>query len=182
MKRVVGMVALAMLLALGACPAGSKQPTPDQPITEDQGSGRMSDMTKKPTGSGSFVRGAAVSPAAALITWLDAQKLGDQPRLLRLPVVLQRGQTGFSTRGAKIGGGADAVEIYVNDAALGIGVAQQARSLCPTEPTCAVWLEGYWRGKQDDAYTFDAMKLHAPIAADAVAAASHAEVEGESGN
>jgi hypothetical protein len=131
---------------------------------------------------GTFVRGPSVTPGDKLIAWLDAQTVGGEPRLVRLPVVLSKGPSGFSTRGARIGAAAGALEIHCNDAALGIGLADRARQHCKQAPTCAMWLEGYWRGKQDGDYTFDVMKLHAPIAPDAVEGASFAEVQGDSGN
>jgi hypothetical protein len=139
-------------------------------------SARIETHTSQPV----FVRGAAVRPVDELIAWLDAQTVNGEPRLLRLPIVLHRGDVGFSLRGARIGRDPDAVEIYVNDASLGIGVADRARTLCPIEATCALWLEGYWRREHDGAYRFDVSKIDEQIAA--LADASHVEVESESGN
>jgi len=188
---MIRAVAMAVLLALAACPRGAPSPATDKPGSSqlgvdpsgsNQGSAAVTDMTKRPDpAGGAFVPGAAVTPAAALIAWLDAQQRDGQPRLIRLPIVLARGSVGWSTRGAKIGGAADAVEIFVNDAALGIGLADKAHMLCKADASCAVWLVGYWRGKQDDAYQFDVVKIGERITADAIAAAGHAEVEGQSG-
>ncbi|MDB4961409.1 MAG: hypothetical protein JWP01_1408 [Myxococcales bacterium] len=141
---------------------------------------RMSDRIETRTSQVVFVRGAAVSPVDVLIAWLDAQTLNGEPRLLRLPIVLHLGDAGFLLRGARIGREPDALAIYVNDASLGIGVADRARTLCPTATTCALWLEGYWRREHDGAYRFDVSKIHEQIAGHADA--SHVEVEGESGN
>jgi hypothetical protein len=131
---------------------------------------------------GTFVRGPTLTPADALIAWLDKQVLAGEPRLVRLPVILEKGKVGFSTRGARIGASRDAVEIYCNDSKLGVGLADRARSQCRDQDTCAMWLEGYWHGMQDGAYTFAVTKIHARIAPGEVAAASYAEVQGESGN
>jgi hypothetical protein len=124
-----------------------------------------------------FVRGPAVIPADKLVVWLDRQQADGKPRLVRLPVVLKRQAVGFSIHGARVGVGPDALEIYCNDAALGIGLADRARSPCTEEPQCAMWLEGYWRGKKDGDYTFDVVRVHAPIAPADLAAADYAEVE-----
>lgn len=140
-------------------------------------------MKLKPDDAGGvFVRGAAITPRDQLIAWLDQQVRDGQPRLLRLPIVLARRGPGFTTAGAKVGTANDALELYVNDTALGIGLADRARTACKGQPVCAMWLEGYWRGEQDGDYTFDVVKVGDPIAPDALAAASFAEVEGESGN
>ena len=140
-------------------------------------------MKKTPDhGGGAFVRGPSVTPGDALIAWLEQQTSGGEPKLVRLPVVLAHDGFAYTTVGAKIGAGEGAVTIYANDAALGIGLAQQARTQCKDAATCAWWLVGYWRGQQDGDYTFDVMKIDAPISPDALADASHAEVEGDSGN
>ena len=137
------------------------------------------DMTKKPDqGGGAFVRGTSVTPTDQLIAWFDQQKRNGEPRLTRVPLVLKKGQVGFSTRGARIG----SLEVYANDAALGMGLADRARSKCKGADQCAFWVEGYWRGKAEDSYQFDVTKVGEPIAVTELAAASFVEVEGESGN
>ena len=74
------------------------------------------------------------------------------------------------------------LEVYANDAALGMGLADRARSKCKGADQCAFWVEGYWRGKAEDSYQFDVTKVGEPIAVTELAAASFVEVEGESGN
>ena len=133
-------------------------------------------------GGGTFVRGVAVTPRDQLLVWLGQQVRDGQPRLVRLPFVLRRKGPRFSTSGAKIGGAPDAVEVFLNDAALGIGLADVARTTCKDAETCALWLDGYWKGEEAGAFTFDVMKVGQTIAPDAIAAANFAEVEGESGN
>jgi hypothetical protein len=174
-------LAAVLIAGLLACTGAANPGKPDKrPAPEDTraGSARepMTNMTSDM--GGSFLRGSAVTPADQLVAWLDQQVRGGEPLRVRLPVVLANDGFGFSTMGARIGGSADAVTIFVNDAALGIGLAQQARKQCQDEPTCAMWLEGYWRGKQDGEYTFEVTRIHGRIAADALAAATHAEVEG----
>lgn len=95
-----------------------------------------------------FVVGAALRPADELRAWLAA----NAGRRLRLPVVLGRGVVGFSLRGARIGGEADALTIRCDDCALGIGLADRARQAAGAAATCALWLEGFWRGGEDDPY------------------------------
>jgi len=118
-----------------------------------------------------FVVGAALRPAEALRAWLAA----NEGRRLRLPVVLTRGVVGFSLRGARIGGSADALTIRCDDCALGIGLADRARYVAGDEATCAVWLEGFWRGEDGDPY-LAVFKVGEPISPDELAAAG-AEIE-----
>src|SRR5689334_21407340 len=69
-----------------------------------------------------FVRGAALSPAQQLLVWIEGQHRDHEPRLIRLPVILERGQVGFSLHAARIGTAADAPAIEIRDAALGVGL------------------------------------------------------------
>lgn len=177
MTRASMVVATAIVLA---CNGGSKSTTLRPPSPGDaQGSGSVK-MT--PDSPGSFVRGPAVTPAEQLIAWLDSQQRNGEPRLVRLPVVLGKRGPKFSTVGARIGGAPDALTVFVDDAKLGIGLADRARTACKDAPSCALWLEGYWRGQQDGDYTFEVVTVRETIAPEALADASYAEVEGESGN
>jgi hypothetical protein len=136
---------------------------------------------KQPTGSAQFVKGAPLTPAKELVAWFEAQRRGGEPRLTRIPIVLQRGQVGFSPRGVRIGSSPDALEVFVSDAALGIGITERARQ-CP-DPTCPFVVEGYWRGDADGGYHYEIRGAgHAPITAEELAAITHAEVEGENDN
>lgn len=123
-----------------------------------------------------FVHGVSTSPADALMTWLE-RHVHDHRRL-RLPVVLARGAVWFSLRDARIGGGPDALTILCDDSALGVGLAERARQACGDAPTCALWLEGYWRG--GDERVFKVVKAGPPLAPAALATAV-AEVEEPSG-
>lgn len=139
-------------------------------------------MKKTPVPPGRFVRGAAVTPADELRAWLDSQQRGGELRLVRLPVVLAHHGPGFSTAGARIGGGPAALTVFLDDSRLGIGLADRARMACKDADACALWVEGFWRGEQDGGYTFEVRAVREPIALEELAAASHAEVEGERGN
>lgn len=119
-----------------------------------------------------FVPGVATSPSAALLAWLEARRA--EGARLRLPVVLVRGDVGFSLRDARIGGGPDAPTIVCDDSALGVGLAERARQACGDAPICALWLEGHWRG--GDGRVFAVVKTGPAIAAEALALAA-AEVE-----
>jgi hypothetical protein len=179
MRRAsVIVVALAAVLA---CNGASKETTP-RPVGSGDDVRGSATVTMTPDSPGSFVRGAALVPADQLIAWLDSQKRGDEPRLLRLPVVLARRGPRFSTVGARVGGGSDALAVVLDDSKLGIGLADRARTACKDAATCALWVEGYWRGESDGAYTFEVVAVRDPIAPDQLASASHAEVQGESGN
>jgi hypothetical protein len=176
-------VVVTALAAVLACNGASKETTP-RPVGSGDDVRGSATVTMTPDSPGSFVRGAALVPADQLIAWLDGQKRGDEPRLIRLPVVLARRGPKFSTVGARVGGAPDGLAVFLDDAKLGIGLADRARTACndASATTCALWVEGYWRGERDGDYTFEVMAVRDPIAPDQLAGASHAEVQGESGN
>jgi len=165
-------LALAALVIAG-CGKGA---TVDKP----SGNGSMNKTTTKGPNA-TFERGPALTPKDKLVEWLDGQKLDGKPRLLRLPIVLSRGQVGFDISKVKVGAGGDALEVYANDSSMGVGLGDRADNQCGDAPTCAFRVEGYWRGKQSGGLQFDVNKAE-PLAPDALAAATYAEVEGESGN
>ena len=72
--------------------------------------------------------------------WLDKQT-----GLVKLPVTLERGQVGFTSRGAKCG----AVVFRCDDTKLGVSLADRARQACADAATCQLWLLGNWKpGKE----------------------------------
>ena len=176
-----------LLASLAACASDSASSKNQTPTTSGPAGGSGSAVSTmkpgnlKPTGGGTFVKGAALTPAKELVAWFEAQQRDGQPRLTRVPIVLKRGDVGFSSRGARIGGSPDALEVFVSDAALGIGIADRARKC--TGDTCPFLVEGYWRGDEDGAYHYEIRSAgREPITSDELATISHAEVEGESGN
>lgn len=198
---------LVMVLALGFAACGkSTQPAADDkrpgagdattpPVTGSSdnvagsagSAGSGSSTVMKTPGSGSaatFVKGSALSPSKDLLEWLGKQKVNGQPRLLRLPLVLTKGPTGFDVSKARLGNGADALVVYANDASLGVGLAMRANQACKDSgaTTCAFWVEGYWNEKSLAGGPELDVKKAEPLAAGDLASATHAEVEGESGN
>lgn len=173
-------LAAALVVMVAACNGGPKSTAPRPPVPVD--AQESAAVNKTTPNAGRFERGPQVTPVEQLIAWLDAQQRDGKPRLVRLPVVLARRGPGFSTVGARIGGASDALTVFVDDAKLGIGLADRARTACKDTPTCALWLEGYWRGQLDGDYTFEVTAVRDPIALDALVAAGFAEVEGEGGN
>lgn len=165
------------LVALVIAGCGKSASVVDNPTNGNQIGSNMS----KP-GSGSkatFVKGVALTPKDKLVEWLDAQKRGREARLVRLPVVLPKVDGVYDISKAKIGAAADALELYANDATLGVGLADRA-SGCKG-PTCAFLVEGYWRGKKAGGYELEVNKAEL-LPDDRLAATTSAEVEGESGN
>ena len=124
----------------------------------------------------SFVRGPSTSPAGALEAWLDQQPGDGEPPRLRLPVVLQPAQVGFSLRDARIGNGADALVVRLDDTALGIGLADHARRHCQGQTRCALWIEGHW-GRVEGQPRVRVLKMHAPVSLAELEGAMHVEVE-----
>lgn len=140
-------------------------------------------MMKTPKSEATFVKGAPLSPKDGLVTWMDSQLFDGKPRLLRLVIVLPKGQLGYEIDKARVGTATDALVVVANDAALGVGLADRAADKCDgtDAPTCAFRVEGYWRGKKTAGLQFDVNKAEY-LAPDQAAAITHAEVEGESGN
>jgi hypothetical protein len=129
-----------------------------------------------PTAAG-FARGVALVPAADLVRWLAEQKRDiGKPVKLRLPVTLifkDTNQLGIAN--ATIGSAADAPSVKLDDSALGVGIMDRIHGKCPGATTCAVWLEGNWRGIVDGKGQFFVTKVGPMI--EAGAAPDHAEIE-----
>jgi len=106
----------------------------------------MITQNKTPDAGSSFDGAQPLTPADKLLAWLDEQKRIDEPRLLKLPVVLAKGAMGYGTANAKIGDAPDAITVFLDDSALGMGIADRARS-CNGKPRCAMLVEAYWAGK-----------------------------------
>ena len=122
-------------------------------------------------------RAAGSKGAADLIAWFEAQQRNGEPRMTRVAIVMKKGDAGWSTNGVKLG----ALEVFVSDAALGQGMAMRAMKC--KDATCPFIVEGFWRGKEDDRYRYEIRNApKSPATADELAAFTHVEVEGESGN
>ena len=126
-----------------------------------------------------FVKGAALTPKDKLVQWLDSQKRNGEPRLVRVPVVLRKIDGMYDISKARLGTAADALELYVNDASLGVGLADRAGQ--QDGETAAFLVEGYWRGNSGPGFELEIRKAEA-LPQDRAAEVKFAEVEGESGN
>lgn len=164
---------LAALLCLG-CGCG-KSAVVDKP---SNGSQTGDQMTKNDTGG--FDKGADLVPKDKLIAWLDSQKRNGEPRLIRVPLVLPHADGFFDTSKARLGAAEGALEVYANDAALGVGLADRAQQKCGDKP-CAFLVEGYWRGEQAGSYELEINKAE-PLPEDKLGSATFAEVQGDAGN
>lgn len=166
-------------LLLVACTGGKAAPTPTT-VGSAPGDDSMPTMMKPgaPKPSVNWVKGPALSASAAeLIAWFDAQKRGDEPRMTRVAIVMKKGDAGWSTNGVKLG----SLEVFISDAALGQGMAMRAMKC--KDATCPFIVEGFWRGQEDGRYRYEIRNApKSPATADELAAFTHAEVEGESGN
>jgi hypothetical protein len=173
---------LAALLV--ACTSGkpAKDPSPNggSVVAADAGSGSMADMKKPgaPKPSVNWTKGPALSSSASdLVAWFEAQKRNGEPRMTRVPIVMKKGDTGWSTQGVKLG----ALDVRISDAALGMSMAMRAQKC--KDATCPFLVEGFWRGKDDGSYHYEIRNApKQPLTADELAAVTHVEVEGESGN
>lgn len=100
-----------------------------------------------------FKAGPAVAKSKELLAWL-----GSHTGLIKLPVVLTKGPMGFSNRAAKVGSTA----IVIDDAALGISLADRATQLCESGP-CELWLLGTWKGTSGKDLVFQVTKVDGAI-------------------
>lgn len=147
------LLVLAASLAV-ACP-GKRAPEPAPPaastdavvaVPPDAPAGDAM-ATKDPNAApGSFSRGPSITPAAALVAWLDEGNTDLGRRTVRLPVWLT--VSGTSVKAARIGAAdaPDAIALKLKDAKLGISLADHARRACRGAPACGLWLEGTWAG------------------------------------
>lgn len=159
-----------MLLCVG-CGKGAAVDKPGH------GSQPKDTMTKSDNG---FDKGADLLPTDKLIAWLDGQKRGEEPRLIRVPLVVPFVDGMFDVSKARLGAAEGALEVYANDTALGVGLADRAQQKCGQE-ACAFLVEGYWRGQQAGAYELEVNKAEL-LAKDLLGQATFAEVQGERGN
>lgn len=89
-------------------------------------------------------RGPAIVPSSALHAWLDDHN----GTMIRLPVVVEAEVLGLGA--SWIGTStadptADAIRLFLDDSAMGIGVSDHLRTLCGQPPVrCVVWLDGFW--------------------------------------
>ena len=129
-------------------------------------------LNHMPTAPVNWQRGPALTSAPLeLLTWFEAQTDNGNARLTRVPVVLHKRATGWSTTGAQIG----ALEVHLNDAALGIGMAM--RALACAQDQCAFLVEGWFRGVVNGAYEFEiGLASETAMTAEAYAGITHVEV------
>lgn len=132
-----------------------------------------------------WTKGVAVTPTDQLLTWLDAQKRDGEALLIKVPVVVGKGfGPGFDISNSKIG----ELEVVLDDTALGVGVADKAMSFCRGKDSCAMWLEGYWKGKgapgafNPNDYEFKVTKIVEQIADLASANETFVETAGPNAN
>ncbi len=124
-----------------------------------------------------FVRGPALQPKTEFISWLEGHILNGGRRQIRVPLILKQGKVGFALQGARIGSAADAIEVYADDSALGIGLANRALTHCKGRKICALWVEGRLTWEDGGSFRLDVIKFNSAIAPETLAAADYIEVE-----
>ena len=137
---------LPWLLALGcATPVHTHVPT--EPPLES----RPMQLAAPPTLA--FVHGPSTASAETLRRWLEQQHDS-----VRLPVMVTLGTARSTVAAAQVlTGTKDSFPLTLDDSALGISLADRARTACPDADQCALWLEGTWR----NAGLFVTRALHA---------------------
>jgi hypothetical protein len=127
-----------------------------------------------------FVRGPALAPADQLLAWLEDRRRDAKPRLVRVPVVLATAAGALDLASARLGAGADALAVRLDDSLLGVGLEWHAKRDCKGQSSCAFWVHGYVRGTADGAPQLDLVKMEAHIPPEDLPAAGYAEVESDS--
>lgn len=169
----VALVIFALILPAFSATTNARAPqTKSNPQSKAGMKSKTSDLPLK-----KFVRGPSLQPKAEFVAWVESHIRSGSKRYLRVPLVLKRGQVGFSLGGARIGPAADAIEVYANDSALGIGLADRALTHCKGRKTCAFWVEGRLAKEPNGTYRLDVMRFVSPIQPGALASANYVEVE-----
>jgi hypothetical protein len=90
---------------------------------------------------GTFAPGIALDqPAAALWAAIAAPALAGRRLIVPVQVELEL----HMVRRVRLGFGADAPVLPVDDSRLGIGLADRTRQRCPDRTPCTLWLVGVW--------------------------------------
>jgi hypothetical protein len=134
---------------------GTAEPSP--PAEPANPGGTMNeDRRKKPEPPRNFVDGPTIDPPAKLLEWLEKTATAEPKRHIRLPVVVRfADQHRIGLAGGHIGVSLavtpDAIQVSLDDTAMGISLLDRVRDACPDEKqtACAVWLEGRWAGGPD---------------------------------
>lgn len=137
MTAPVPTVAAPCLLVLLACAAAPERPP--------EGAAMMRHDDRR---AAAFTDGPALAPVARLRAWLDGAGRG---ALLRVPVVVAVSPLGVAEGhvGVRPGEpGPNDLRVHLDDTALGIALADRARSACGSSGWCALWVEGTWLGEQ----------------------------------
>src|SRR5690242_18156304 len=111
-----------LVVLLAGCTGGKSTKAP----TVEPGSDSMAQQMKPgaPKPSASWTQGPAVTSSEGdLVAWFEAQKRGGEPRMTRVPIVMKKGDAGWSTSGVALG----PLSVHVIDTALGMGMAMRAQ-------------------------------------------------------
>lgn len=176
-----GSVLLGALFAVACSKSSPPSETPvgsdarDAALSAEPRIDQRSDAmtTKDPNAPApSFARGAAITPSADLLAWLDQQGA----RQVRLPMTLTLSATGAVAPAAiGVNGEADPIAVELSDLGMGLSLKDRLRKVCKPGGTCTVWLVGKWSSGQ----RLEVKKLDGEIAAGQAAGATHAEVATE---
>lgn len=110
--------------------------------------------------------GPALRPQSTLVAWLDS--LGPK-RLVRLPVIVRFREDKLGLEGGRAGD----LELALNDSGLGVSLMDHARQASPERSSCAMHLEGHWRGMKDGKGELYLYRVHREVPT----GMDHAEVE-----
>lgn len=123
---------VCLMLATG-CATAQVPPEPS-PLES-----RPMQLTAPPTLA--FVHGPSTASAPALARWLSQQH-----DTVRLPVLVSLGVARSTVAGGQVlTGSSEPFPVALEDSALGISLADRARTACAGADQCALWLEGGWR-------------------------------------
>ena len=87
------------------------------------------------------MHGPSTASSPALGKWLEQQH-----DTVRLPVMVTLGTAGSTVAGAQVlTGSAEQFPLSLDDSALGISLADRARTACAGAAQCPLWIEGTWR-------------------------------------
>lgn len=104
-----------------------------------------------------FIFGPSIESRDEILRW----RARHESALIRLPIVVKLNTLRIGIEGGLVGTRdvPEALELRLNDAALGISLLDRTRQMCRDGDRCAIWLEGYW-GKER---SFSVVRVHRAI-------------------
>jgi hypothetical protein len=157
-KSIPLALALALVSSCASEPAPQREELPPMSAPE---------LRKHADPERSFAHGPRLEEGCALRAWLSDGELLEPEALVRLPVRISRSPQGLGLGAAEVvaTSGALILALELDDAALGISLADRLRAALTAAPVAEVWLEGFVRSESPGSPLFAVRRYVGPVAA-----------------